>query len=253
MKQSTHETSISAWAKTLEHTRHRAFASKIMQEEQAKLARLDQLSSTIGLPVYQTRRFLLPLQAKAYGAYCKKLTATRVWNLALRFSEPASPTAIHRLLGATCPEAIAAGKDLARSTPCYVAVTPYREPDQSGTFIARPGLAYLEYVRGPHFWITKPGEAGGPLRSCELTFPQVLVAYSTTDPSDRSLLFRSFQYCVQLLVGCTIRELRYREQFVYAEFHWHQDRGPLFIECSFAESWAGPAAADEVRDGRMKR
>jgi len=253
MKQSTHETSMSAWVKHLEHSGHQAFASKIMQEEHAKLARLDRLSSTIGLPVYQTRRFLLPLQTKAYEAYCKTLTATNAWNLALRFSDPASPTAIHRLLGATCFEAIAAGKDLARSSPCYASVTPYREPDQSGTFIARPGLAYLEYVRGPHFWITKPGQARGPLLSCELRFPQVSVVYSTTDPSDRALLFRSFQYCVQRLVGCSISELHCHGQFVYAEFHWHQDRGPIFIECSFAESWVGPAATNDVQDGRMKQ
>lgn len=250
MTRTTHETSISAWAKPLDHTAHRTFAAQIMREEEAKVARLHHLHLAIGLPTYETRQFLLPSQTKAYEAYCRKVTRTGVWLLALRYSLPDAHTAIHRLLGATLPDALAAGLSLARSAPCRVAVTPYREPEQSGTFVARPGLAYLEYIRGPHFWLTKPHPADVSLLSCQYCFPSRSIAYSTADLLDRSLLFQRFRYCVQALMGCTIRKIEARNQCVYAEFHWHRETGPIFIECSFADVWAGLSSAGPTRERR---
>ena len=228
MKPSTHETSISSWTAGLKRVGHSEFASLLMSEERNKQARLTYLHSLLGLPIYPSRRYVLPAQLRSYDAYCKRVTVND-WGLALRFSRPPEHVAFHRLLGAGLADAMKAGVDCSSRASCSVVVTPYKEPPESGTFVARPGLAYLEYIHGPHFWLTKPNERKAPLLSCEVRFPRSSISYSTPDLNERARLHSRFRYCVELLMGCGLGKARGSETSVYAEFHWHIDQGPKFI------------------------
>jgi len=236
---STHNTSISSWTQALRDRRkYCSLIESLLSEEGQKGERLQRFAKDIGLPVYRTYRFLLPREYAAYERTCERISSSG-WNLAIRFSSPDTNEAFYRRLDVPVGSAIQSARQSGHPRPFVATLTPYLEPEQSGTLIVKPGAATLEYVLGPHYWITKAPPDGVPLLRCELTFPCPSIRYSTEDPTLRALLFARFRDALRLTVGCGIRSLAEFRGSAYGEFHWRARSGIRFIDYSVSGVWTG--------------
>lgn len=236
----SHGPTITHWVQSWDNTQPNAhrFLTGILEEERAKALRLQRLSERIGLPIYETQEFILPADEKSYVAACDEITASGFWELALRFSTLGKTDVLFRGLGANKTAAIAAAKSQ-RCKSFIAAVTPYREPERSGTLWMKDGSAVLEVVFGPHFWLTQSRPDHVELLRCEFVFPHKSVRYSMADTQHRRLLYGIFRDVIHIVLDTTLREASVFPRSVYCEFHWHAVLGYRFIECSGASVWTG--------------
>lgn len=235
---SNERTSMSAWvsAMTAATSELSVFAAAMLTEEASKHDRLRKMSETLGLPVYDRYIFQLPMDEGKCADCVRNITESGFWNVALRVSSP-STRLLLRELNVDLDRFTELRETIRKFPKAVVELTPYREPDRSGSLLIDGHRAILEMVEGPHFWITKFAVDHRDLMSCSFRFPFTSIRYSVDDPLRRSLLYRTFKYVTGLLAGSRVRDVCIESTGLYAEFHWHAGLGYKFIECSYDPVW----------------
>lgn len=214
-----------------------ALARALLAEEEEKLVRLEALASSIGLPLHENHCFTLPDQSAELLDMCRALSRDG-WKLSLRILDRAG-----RLLFRDVdskPVSLPVQLRLHAQNGAYRArLSPYKEPDASGTVMISAGDTRLEMVYGPHYWLTKAPPEGVSILRCRYEFPFISLKYSTEDPLQRRALFRHLKNIVRMTLGINIRQLPELNSSLYAEYHWRSDQGYKFLECSFSPVWTG--------------
>ena len=218
---------------------HTAFADTLLREEDEKVARLTQISAQTGLPIYQSFRFKLHSESAAFHESCLKITTNSKWQLAIRVNRVDTGKVLFRGLGISAQEALAVVNELQTGDISIATVTPYRTPARSGTLLIKDGRVTMEFAFGPHTIISKGSGDGGNLFNCSYGPFSESIKYSTADEKIRAILFEMLKQSVKLVLGFNFKEVPKWKGAVYAEFHWHEDIGFRFIECSFSPAWVG--------------
>ena len=219
----------------LSSSRRKEFKRALIDEERNKTKRLDELAASLRLPVYDVRRFSMPMQIKQYLHRCDEILGDG-WTVAIRFSRFHDTLPFFRYLGADRAVAVKAAKRFSNLSPHVAVVTPYKIPEWSGTFTISKGRLHLELVSGPHNWITKAAPTDVQLFWCS-TNDCGSLQHSEVEVSCRQLLSRTMLDMTRLLFGCGPRALVHTDAIAYAEFHWHSGIGYRFIDCSFSRAW----------------
>ena len=210
-----------------------SFFEALQKEEGGKSARLAALARDIALPTYPTAAFSLPSELAAFGAHCREIAADGVWSVALKIVDETG-RAIFRRLGLGAEAAVSA----ADSAKGLALVTPYRDPELSGTLWLRDGGLVVEISRGPHFWLTKWAPAEDcVLRGRASALDPRLKFDGDLSETDREQVSRIVSSAGRALFGCSVTGMLTLDTRVYAEFHWFRAFGIRFIECSFSRAW----------------
>jgi hypothetical protein len=237
-KGSAPSTTITSMAEQLNKLsgRHTAFTYGIVEQENSKVSRLQELAMRIGLPVYETQEFTLPSQGKSYLSACEAIIE-QDWRLALRLTSDAGRKVLVRQLDADFEDARVVLERVQDLHNIKAQVMPYRTPGQSGTILINRTKAVMEFVFGPHFWISKTPPEDEVIYSCSFDFPYLSLRYSTDDPRIRAKLYSTFQAVLEYTTGLSVMVLRESMPPLYAEFHWHKNKGYRFIEYSNSHHW----------------
>jgi hypothetical protein len=244
----------SSIAKWIEASRAREPCSgrvfcELTNQESKKWARLRHAAVTLSLPIYEQQTFRLPFETNRLICACRRSSAEGL-EISLRLETEASRELIYRdvrLDISTLPSILLKHTQ----NGIFVAtISPYIEPAISGTLLVQQSHAYLELVKGPHYWLTKaiPHRNCADLLHCRYTPPLLSVKYSTKDPLARACLYRHFSRTVRLTLGFSLRDLRVEEMSVYAEFHWTKRMGYRFLEWSQSSAWTVGRANQEVQE-----
>lgn len=223
----------------LQSPRHDVFARALISEEEAKIERLSKFARETGLPIYESSRFKLPSQEHDFLRECRRITGIQQWRLAVRVSLSNASRVVFRGLDISVEEACSALRRLPRDDSYIVAVSPYRTPARSGTIRIANGHAEMEFAFGPHTILSKGHAAENELFYCTYGPFSPSIKYSTPDRKLRELLFSAFSQTTRLVLGCSLKDSVRCHLAAYAEFHWHEDIGFRFIECSFSPVWTG--------------
>lgn len=211
-----------------------AFFAALLREEAGKTARLRQLGQSIGLPIYDQEEFRLPEDREACVAAMERVTSGGKWSLAMKISDPEGRV-VFRRLGLTeraGTEALASAGD--GST---IHLTPYRDPDLSGTLWKRNGELLVEFSRGPHYWLTKWAPSDGCVIRGSVSATNQRLRLTGCADAERSLFARLTQAACRAVFGLDCRAALDQPNDAYAEFHWFRLEGLRFIECSFSSAW----------------
>ena len=242
---------MAAWAIQLKSLlpAQEAFARTLLQEEAEKVDRLKRLAVEIGLPIYEPCRFTLGSEWEAFKDKCVEITDKSPWQLVIRINRVGSGEVLFRAVGISADAAITAAQKLPVGDTCIATVTPYKLPARSGTLLNVNGQIIMEFAFGPHTIISKGGADGRDLFHCSYGPFTYSVKYSTTDENTRAILFEMFQKATRLIFGCNLKHAADWHRAVYAEFHWHEDIGFRFIECTFSPAWGGKVKDTFVSQG----
>ena len=234
--------SMEAWCARLTEAgeRGRRFACALMEEEERKQARLENLSNSVGLPLHKTYLFDLPKDRQRLTRLCHDLEGAG-WKLSFRLTGE-DGRLLFRDVDADTRTIAAIMAHLPRPHHSTARVSPYKEPTISGTVLVTSGSACLELVYGPHYWLTKGAPSGMRILSCSYRFPHLSVQYSTQDPKQRAVLFGQLKEVLHIALGLGIRTLAELNPSLYAEYHWRRDLGYRFLECSYSWVWTGGLA-----------
>jgi hypothetical protein len=232
--------SMSEWCARLQETGGKGglFVRAVMAEDERKLARLETLSRSIGLPLYETHSFELPEGIPRVIGLCSTLVKAG-WKLSFRLMDTNDRRLLFRDVDADVRTVVAAIGSQPRGQQCIARVSPYKEPTISGTVLVASGDALLEMVYGPHYWLTKVPPEGVAILSCWYRFPHLSVQHSTDDLQERVVLYRSLRNVVRIALGVSLRQLPEVRSSLYAEYHWRRDLGYRFLECSYSSAWTG--------------
>lgn len=233
--QTSHETSMSAWAQKIKevYKENNDFVLYLLDEESSKTNRL----SNLGLPIYDVYDFILPDEIESCLAICNEAIKNE-WKISLRFSNLCEQL-IFRQLDIDADSIKLAIENVRHLDKFMARVSPYKIPAISGTLWVCQGDVYIELVFGPHKWLTKPPPRREVIFSCSYKFPFISVKYTTNNPKIRNTLFRCLREVVWIVLGLNIRQLSAIQKSVYAEFHWHESLDYRFLECSFSPAWTG--------------
>ena len=239
-RNSGERTSMNWWAKGLIGLKRgrETFVRALVTEEEAKLSRLNWLSAALGLPVYQTFEYTLPLGRKRILERIGCEIAAG-WKVSVRVMDLQDARLIYRNLDVDVGSVSAFIDKNPRGGRYSLTVSPYKEPRISGTLLVRNGDACLEMVDGPHFWLTKGMPDSVIVDRCWYGFPGVSVEYSTTDAERRARLCVHLRSVVALTLGVNIRHMPELGGSLYAEYHWREDLGFRFLDCSYSPVWTG--------------
>lgn len=128
----------------------------------------------------------------------------------------------------------------ASSPGSTISLTPYREPDVSGTLWKRDDQLIVELVAGPHFWISKRTLQGVPVVIARASPVSPFLLLDPAGPAaDELRLRRIALQAIRHVFGRGLAAVLDFESKAYAEFHWFKAGGMRFIECSFAQGWTG--------------
>ena len=213
------------------------YIGSLLTEEKAKVSRLETMARDIGLPTYETCRFNLPAQQSKLLETSRRLTRGSSWALALRISDEDSGTVVCRDLGLSVEQVEAAARSLPSKRTFVAVVSPYKTPAQSGSIVIADGRALMEFVFGPHTQISKGRASAHELFWCSYGPLKRTIEYSTKNQTIRGVLHARFREAFKLLLGCEPKSAAEHTAHLYAEFHWHEDIGFRFIECSFSPAW----------------
>jgi tetratricopeptide (TPR) repeat protein len=230
------QSSIGHWLAIAKEAGHAPRLADLSGEENAKSARLERLAHEIGLPVYDSRTFLLPDEEPACLAFAQALTRNDEWYLAVRVASGDRTEPTYRRLGLDL-EGFQRMTEERKGEQLTVSLAPYRLPARSVTVWSNHGDMLLEMVEGPHYWVTKSPPSQKLLLRCSYGPLSTVVKYSTGDMPAREMLYRTLVDVTHAVLGMSPRGCREREVSFYAEFHWHRDVGYRFIECSFSPGW----------------
>ena len=231
------------WANGLGLTSNRFddYIRNLLSEEKTKVTRLETMARETGLPIYETFSFNLPAQRTELLETSRRLTHGSSWTLALRISDGDSTSVVRRELGLSVKQVNDATKSLPKRRTFVAVISPYKPPVQSGSILIADGRALMEFVFGPHTQISKGRATAHELFWCCYGPLKRTVEYSTKDQTLRGILHSRFQEAIKLLLGCEPRWAAEHTANLYAEFHWHEDIGFRFIECSSSPAWTGSA------------
>lgn len=236
-------TSMNWWGKRLLGIGGRAalFARTIMSEDERKRARLITLSSSIGLPVYEVQLFEIPRETQKLIKVCGQLERAG-WKMSFRLTDPTDGRLVFRHLNVSSRlVAVTVGR-LGLADRCSASVSVYKDPTISGTVLIDSGDVWLELVYGPHYWLTKTPPPGITVLRCWYRFPHLSVEYSTTEPEQREVLLDNLNDIVRMSLGMGLRQLPETGRSLYAEYHWREDLGYRFLDCSCSWAWTSSAA-----------
>ncbi len=233
--QTSHETSMSAWAQKIKEISGQKddFVLSILNEEASKTKRL----SDLGIPIYDFYDFILPDEREGFLARCNKAIKDE-WKISLRLSDLHGQL-IFRQLDIDGDSIKLAIENFRHLGKFKARVSPYKIPDISGTLWVCQGDVYIELVFGPHKWLTKTPPQEEVVYRGSYKFPFKSVKYTTDDPEIRIILLRCLREVAWIVLGLNIRQLSENQKSVYAEFHWHKSLGYRFLECSFSPVWTG--------------
>jgi hypothetical protein len=251
-KSSAGGATMAEWAAQLQTLlpEHAAFADALLREEDKKVRRLYELADETGLPIYKSLRFKLHSELVAFRKACLKITKNSKWQLAIRINRVDTGKVLFRGLGISAPEALAAVKKLPKGDVCIATVTPYRTPARSGTLLVEKGRVTMEFAFGPHTILSKGSGDAENLLHCSYGPFSESIKYSTADEKIRAILFEMLKKSVQMVLGFNYKEVPKWKGAAYAEFHWHEDIGFRFIECSFSPVWSGKLKSES--DSQME-
>jgi hypothetical protein len=226
-------TSMNWWSNRLLNKGGRAtrFAHEILKEDKDKPARLASLSASIGLPLYETHSFEHPRDADRVTSLCRRL-ATAGWKINFRMLDSSEGHLLFRHVDVNV-KMVATMLARLRQQQCTVIVSPYKAPTISGTVLVDSGNTWLEMVYGPHYWLSKISPTGVDVLRCWYHFPHLSVQYSTDDQKQRDVLFHNLSEVVHITLGITLRQLSETQRSLYAEYHWRNDIGYRFLDCSY--------------------
>src|SRR5208282_3170183 len=160
------------------------------------------------------------------------------WKLSFRLTGE-DGRLLFRDVDADTPTIAAIMAHLPRPHRSTARVSPYKEPTISGSVLVTSESARLELLYGPHYWLTKGAPSGTRILSCWYRSPYLSVQYSTEDAKQRAILFRHFTDVLRMALGINIRTLAEISPSLYAEYHWRNDVGYRFLECSYSWAWTG--------------
>lgn len=226
-----------------------AYISCLLSEEQGKVLRLETQAREIGLPIYETFTFNLPLQRPELLETSRRLTRGSSWALALRISEQDSGKVVRRDLGLSADQVEDAIESLPKKSEVAVVISPYKPPVQSGSILITDGRVLMEFVFGPHTQISKGRASAQELFWCSYGPLRRTIQYSTKDEAIRGILHARFREACKLLLGCEPKSAAEHSANLYAEFHWHEDIGFRFIECSSSPAWAASLEKTHQQSG----